>query len=108
VSSLTLRGAVLACALALMFLAIVAVPIEFFSLLKNAPSPIAEAHSVLWRIYFLPTELMPNWNFLNQALSVNSPDPAIALIPLFLFLFVVWALAFFVVIAAYKMVRRAV
>ena len=106
-SSSTLRSAMLACALALVFLTIVAVPIEFFSLLKNAPSPFVEAHLVLWRIYSFPMEVAPNWGFLDHALNVSSPDPAIALIPLLLFLFVPWALTFFVAIVVYKMVRRA-
>ena len=101
-SSLTLRSALLACALALVFLTIVAVPIEFISLLKNAPSPFVEAHSVLWRIYFSPFEVVPNWRFLDHALSVSSPNPAIALIPHLLLLFVLWAVAFFVVIVTYK------
>jgi hypothetical protein len=99
---------VLACALALVFLTIVAVPIEFFSLFKNAPLPIVEAHSALWRIYFFPFEVVPDWGALvDHAFSVSSPDPAIALIPHLLFLFVLWALAFFVLTVAYKLVRRA-
>jgi hypothetical protein len=107
-SSLTLRSAVLACALALLFLMIVGAPIEFFSLFKNAPSPILEAHSALWRIYFLPLEVVPDLGGLvEHAFSLNSPDPAIALIPFLLSLFVLWALAFFFLIVAIKLVRRA-
>jgi len=106
-SSLTVRSAVLACALALLFLTIVALPIEWFSLLKNAPSPIVEAHLVLWKTYFLPIEVVPNWGLVNRLPGVNSPNPAIALIPILLLLSMFWALAFFVVILTYKMVRRA-
>ena len=94
--------------MALVFLTIVAVPIEFFSLFRNAPSPIVEAHSVLWRTYFLPLEIVPAWGELvEQVFSVNSPDPAIALIPFLLSLCVLWALAFFVLLVAMKVVRRA-
>jgi hypothetical protein len=107
-SSLTLRSAVLACALALVFLTIVAVPIEFFSLFKNAPSPIVEAHSALWRIFFFPLEVVPNLGeLIDHVFSVNSPDPAIALIPFLLSLFVLWALILFLLIVAIKLVRRA-
>jgi hypothetical protein len=106
--SLTLRSAALACALALVFLAIVAIPIEFFSLLKSAPSPIVEAHSVLWRIYFFPFVVVPDWGEnVENVFQVNSPDPAIALIPFLLVLFVVWALVFFVLIVAFRRWRRA-
>lgn len=98
----------LACTLALVFLALVAVPIEFLSLLENAPSPIVEAHAVLWRVYFFPFEVVPDWSeFVNHLPGVNSPNPAIAIIPLLLMLFVSWALAFFVVILSIRQVRRA-
>jgi hypothetical protein len=52
--------------------------------------------------------VVPDWGEnVENVFQVNSPDPAIALIPFLLVLFVVWALVFFVLIVAFRRWCRA-
>jgi len=102
----TRRLAVVAGALALVMLALVAVPFATFEMFEQSPW-LAQAHALLWLAFFSPVMAFPAMgHLLDQLIPLASADPRIALIPHFGLMFVLWATLFFALALVLRRLRR--
>ena len=106
---LAYRTAAIASGLASLFLVVACVPLLLFvGTVIAAPSFLVKVLILLWSAFWLPINIIPEFGFfLEEALLLSSPTPAIKVAPLLLVVWIIWTLLFFLLLALLRRVRRA-